>query len=97
MHVPLDEHLHTEECNIIIRELKRCHEETSLFRQFFGECNKLDWAMRDCTRQERLTKTADQLHNSKKRNADIQKKMGELKSADWRENLKEKLDAKNGS
>ena len=30
MHVPLDEHLHTEECNLIIRQLKRCHEETSM-------------------------------------------------------------------
>ena len=30
MHVPLDEHLHSEECNLIIRQLKRCHEETSL-------------------------------------------------------------------
>jgi hypothetical protein len=32
------------------RELKRCHEENSLFRQFFGVCNQLDWAMRDCTK-----------------------------------------------
>ena len=30
MHVPLDEHLHTEECNLIIRQLKKCHEETSM-------------------------------------------------------------------
>ena len=33
MHVPLDEHLHTEECNLIIRQLKRCHEETSMVNQ----------------------------------------------------------------
>ena len=33
MHVPLDEHLHTEECNLIIRQLKKCHEEHSMFRQ----------------------------------------------------------------
>lgn len=26
MHGPLDEHLHTEECNVIIRELQRCHQ-----------------------------------------------------------------------
>jgi len=32
MHVPLDEHLHTEECNQIIRQLKKCHEETSMVR-----------------------------------------------------------------
>ena len=29
MHGPLDEHLHTEECNVIIRELQRCHQVTS--------------------------------------------------------------------
>ena len=94
MHVPLDEHLHTEECNIIIRDLKRCHEETSLFSQFFGECNKLDWAMRACTRKERLARTAENRDSANKRQADVQKKMGELKSADWRENLREKLDSK---
>ena len=32
MHVPLDEHLHTEECNLIIRQLKRCHEETNMVK-----------------------------------------------------------------
>ena len=26
MHGPLDEHLHSEECNVIIRELQRCHQ-----------------------------------------------------------------------
>ena len=30
MHVPLDEHLHTEECNVIIRQLKQCHDEASM-------------------------------------------------------------------
>ena len=30
MHVPLDEHLHSEECNIVIRQLLACHEETSM-------------------------------------------------------------------
>jgi hypothetical protein len=45
MHVPLDEHLHTEECNVIIRQLKRCHEENSMFKQFFGQCNQLDWSV----------------------------------------------------
>ena len=63
------------------------------FAQFLGECNKLDWAMRDCTKKERLEKVSENLQSSKKRNADIQKKMGDLKSNDWRTNLKEKLDS----
>ena len=65
------------------------------FKQFFGECNKLDWAMRECTKNERLQKVSDNLEASKKRNADIQKKMGGLKSSDWRTNLQEKLDSEN--
>ena len=51
--------------------------------------------MRDCTKKERLQKVSDNLEASKKRNADIQKKMGGLKSSDWRTNLKEKLDSDN--
>jgi len=92
MHVPLDEHLHTEECNIIIRQLQACHEETSMFKQFLGECNKLDWAMRACTKKERLKLVDENRAESKKRVEQMQQKMGSLKSADWRENLKEKLD-----
>jgi len=91
--VPLDEHLHTEECNIIIRQLKRCHEETSLFKQFLGECNKLDWAMRDCTKKERLVKVAENRESSKTKTAEVQKRMADLKTDDWRANLKEKLDS----
>jgi hypothetical protein len=34
----------------LIRALKRCHEENPLYKQFFGVCNQLDWAMRDCTK-----------------------------------------------
>ena len=51
--------------------------------------------MRDCTKKERLQKVSDNLEASKKRNADIQKKMGGLKSSDWRTNLREKLDSDN--
>ena len=51
--------------------------------------------MRECTKKERLQKVSDNLEASKKRNADIQQKMGGLKSSDWRTNLKEKLDSDN--
>ena len=63
------------------------------FKQFFGECNKLDWAMRDCTKKERLQKVAENRKSSKTKNAAVQKRMGELKTDDWRSNLKEKLDS----
>lgn len=41
MHTPLDPHLHTPECNLIIAELMRCHKETSKLSQLFGVCNQL--------------------------------------------------------
>ena len=53
--------------------------------------------MRDCPKKERLQKVAENLETSKKRNADIQKKMGNLKSEDWRSNLREKLESNESS
>jgi len=94
MHVPLDEHLHSDECVKIIRELHKCHEEYSLFRQFLGVCNQADWAMRDCTRGERLERTSDNLEKSKKRNEAIQEKMAQIGDKNWREVLKEQQQRK---
>ena len=48
--------------------------------------------MRECTKKERLQKVEENRHEAQKRNADIQKKMGSLKSDDWRQNMKEKLE-----
>ena len=62
------------------------------FKQFMGECNKLDWAMRACTKKERLKAVEENRAEAKKRVENMQKKMGALKSDDWRENLKEKLE-----
>jgi len=64
-----------------------------LARQFLGECNKLDWAMRACTKKERLQKVEENRAESKKRVEMVQKKMANLKSDDWRENFKEKLNS----
>ena len=33
MHVPLDPHLHTEECNVIIAALKECQTSTNKLQQ----------------------------------------------------------------
>ena len=48
--------------------------------------------MRACTKKERLQKVEENRNEAQKRNADIQKKMGSLKSDDWRQNMKEKLE-----
>jgi len=90
MHVPLDPHLHTDECNEIISQLQKCHDEMSLFRQFFGACNQLDWAMRACTKKERLQATDENRRLSKERVKRIGRKVGEMDGKDWRDIIKEK-------
>ena len=48
MHTPLAPQLHTDECNKLIAELLKCHEENNIAKQWFGACNTQDWAMRRC-------------------------------------------------
>ena len=96
VHTPLDPHLHTEECNVIIAALKKCQAETSLASQIFGVCNDLDQAMRKCTKNERLTRTRKILDESKVKNADRQKKIAEQvkQGKSWRDVLQEKAEKK---
>jgi hypothetical protein len=48
--------------------------------------------MRACTKKERLKLVDENRAESKVRVEKMQQKMGSLKSDDWRENLKAKLD-----
>ena len=49
--------------------------------------------MRECTKKERLKKVEANRNSAKERVENVQKKMGNLKSDDWRENLKEKFNS----
>ena len=52
--------------------------------------------MRACTKKERLQKTDENRAASKKRVEEVQKRMANLKSDDWRENMREKLNSQKG-
>ncbi|KAE8608314.1 hypothetical protein XENTR_v10011459 [Xenopus tropicalis] len=47
----LSSHLHTDECNVAINLLKKCHSENQ-FLKYFGQCNDFDREMRKCLKKE---------------------------------------------
>ncbi|BES94952.1 Hypothetical protein NTJ_07761 [Nesidiocoris tenuis] len=52
MHVDLAPHLHSDECNELIKQLKDCHV-THDVAKFWGACNDIERLMTRCLRRER--------------------------------------------
>ncbi|KAG5863383.1 hypothetical protein JTB14_017018 [Gonioctena quinquepunctata] len=64
MHTDLSPHLHTQQCNELIKLLQDCHRDHA-FRKFFGICNSIDRQMTKCIRGERVAKRARNLEKSR--------------------------------
>ena len=96
MHSPLDAHLHTPECNEIIKKLIECHAQNSKFKQAFGVCTDIDMEMRKCTRNERLGRVKENIETSRDRNKATQEKLKKLQAEgkSWRDILDDKPEQK---
>lgn len=73
MHTDLSAHLHSNNCNELIRLLQQCHDDNP-FKKFFGYCNHEDAQVLRCLKQERIA-----------RRDENRKKSEEMKRR-WKEN-----------
>ncbi|XP_013781595.1 COX assembly mitochondrial protein 2 homolog [Limulus polyphemus] len=76
MHPDLSPHLHTEECNNLIRKLKKCHEENK-WKKFVGFCNELDSDVLRCLRKERENRRRENYEKSQAKKVKIKLQQNE--------------------
>lgn len=51
MHPDLSPHLHSPECNALIRELHKCHEDHPM-KKYLGKCSEIDSKLWRCLVKE---------------------------------------------
>ncbi|XP_060516356.1 COX assembly mitochondrial protein 2 homolog [Cylas formicarius] len=66
MHTDLSYHLHTAECNELIKLLQQCRKDNP-FRRFMGYCNTEDHRVVICLKRERLARRKKNYEESIKR------------------------------
>lgn len=71
MHPDLSSNLHTEECNVLIRALQKCHSDNP-FKKYVGHCNTANEAVNQCLKREREAKRLE----NKAKTLEKRKKMG---------------------
>uniref|UniRef100_A0A1B0ATJ6 COX assembly mitochondrial protein n=1 Tax=Glossina palpalis gambiensis TaxID=67801 RepID=A0A1B0ATJ6_9MUSC len=64
----LSPHSHTQNCNRLIDELKKCHEENK-FAKFIGACNAFNSAVANCLKQEHKARSAANRAKARQRKA----------------------------
>ena len=75
MHPNLADHLHSEECRKVIRELQKCHAEHP-YRKFLGACNDLKRALNACLQKEYQERQTTNLEEAR-RKREAYKRMNE--------------------
>ena len=76
MHPSLAPHLHSEECQRIIRDLSKCHEQHPL-RKFLGACNPLKRALNECLKRETVHRRRENYEAAQKKRKKYQELMKE--------------------
>lgn len=74
MHADLSEHLHSDECNKLINELKQCHTDNTIGR-FIGACNSIDTQLSRCLRLERKGRQAENYKKSIERRQEVHERL----------------------